>query len=873
MSGLFRRMFYSRHDAKFLVDTKQGSKRHAFSAFPVRNNATDAPSMIAGRGHSRKNSRDLDDIDEDGDNTGECSSSNPTVKRLMEDELGKGKQLKIPNDEVERILADLGHGFCLDKSSTQNSKSKQEQNNSTSFTMAVPSRSSDPTGSNRTKEAEENELGFALADFLGQIHRYHDEGPHKNCKHKVLIQTKIDELDNPPCTIAYEKTPQGEERDSADGKHLCSRSGTQPEKFRDALEMLSSDNELFQKILQKPNSHVLESVQRRQNRQIGTRIEPTKMPEDTDSNKDIKGPNQNESPTKTHGKQSRRIFFWKKERSDRRHTAEGTNNSQAVNKIVILKPNARWIGPAAASSTQASELSATGSSKFSITEVRRRFRIVHSEPRKGRPSLYEDSLQKDPNWFKSSAFTIKKDTRQLTEQTSEEKSSSTTKRDFGSSTSSRQKKENDGPTEININIITSSKDESVFYDEAKKHLTYNLKDKSQTDKHPTLQISRSLVRILSLPQCSTPSPRSSPRETDCIYLCPEEENIHAIYKSHKEEFAKEESQSGNFSVSDACDTSEAQHEQAVQEKHYIKEESQETRQEEEIDKLDFLEKNGDAWCILAKQHRYKPSQDMTEEAESGQEHVEMFPCTPENDVEKLEFEEPSTPRPSAPIEQISQLFPDGNHEKQEQPSPISVLDPFFHDDIDCPDSEKIIKCSLQGDVLRPHYTTVDNSKQGIFWEDKDARLGYIKELLELSELCTYENLEVWYLEDELISPCLFEELHQGKQIDDTKLLFDCICEAVAEIQGIYFRSPPCLPSLRHTIRAPPTGRNLISEINKYVERHLHHQFPSTLDQLISKDLEDGSWMDLPSESEEITVVIWDCMLDELLEEFVYDLWI
>lgn len=171
------------------------------------------------------------------------------------------------------------------------------------------------------------------------------------------------------------------------------------------------------------------------------------------------------------------------------------------------------------------------------------------------------------------------------------------------------------------------------------------------------------------------------------------------------------------------------------------------------------------------------------------------------------------------------------------------------------------------------YTTGDGSDQGIFWEDKDLRLGYIKEILELSELCTYQNLEVWYLEDELISPCLFEELHQCNQIDDKKLLFDCICEAVTEIQYRYFRSPPCLPSLRHSIRAPPTGQTLISQINKRVERHLHYQFPNTLDQLINMDLEGGIWMDLWSESEEVTVVIWDCILDELLEEFVYDLWV
>ncbi|KAF8772742.1 hypothetical protein HU200_005433 [Digitaria exilis] len=132
----------------------------------------------------------------------ECSSSKPTVKRLMEDELGKVKQLKIPDDEIQRILADLGHDVYLDKKSTQNSKSKGDQNYSTSITTSVPSGSLDPSGSKCMEETEDNELEFALADFLGQIHRYHDKQPHKNCNDKdelctelkVLIQTKLNEI-------------------------------------------------------------------------------------------------------------------------------------------------------------------------------------------------------------------------------------------------------------------------------------------------------------------------------------------------------------------------------------------------------------------------------------------------------------------------------------------------------------------------------------------------------------------------------------------------------------------------------------------------------------------------------------------------------
>uniref|UniRef100_A0A0A9F6I9 Uncharacterized protein n=1 Tax=Arundo donax TaxID=35708 RepID=A0A0A9F6I9_ARUDO len=80
------------------------------------------------------------------------------------------------------------------------------------------------------KEAEENELELALADFLGQIHRYHDEWPHKNCKNKselcaelkLLIQTRINELNNPPYNLAYEQISQSEDKEIADGKHLCS---------------------------------------------------------------------------------------------------------------------------------------------------------------------------------------------------------------------------------------------------------------------------------------------------------------------------------------------------------------------------------------------------------------------------------------------------------------------------------------------------------------------------------------------------------------------------------------------------------------------------------------------------------------------------
>jgi hypothetical protein len=82
--------------------------------------------------------------------------------------------------------------------------------------------------------------------------------------------------------------------------------------------------------------------------------------------------------------------------------------------------------------------------------------------------------------------------------------------------------------------------------------------------------------------------------------------------------------------------------------------------------------------------------EMMEEADKSKEHEEVFPGSPENVVEKLEHQDPETPRPSASLELISQ---EENHEKQEQPSPVSVLDPLFHEDAGSPHNKSTIKCS------------------------------------------------------------------------------------------------------------------------------------------------------------------------------------
>jgi hypothetical protein len=90
--------------------------------------------------------------------------------------------------------------------------------------------------------------------------------------------------------------------------------------------------------------------------------------------------------------------------------------------------------------------------------------------------------------------------------------------------------------------------------------------------------------------------------------------------------------------------------------------------------------------------------EMMEGADGSKEHDEMFPCSPDNVIENLEHQDQETTRPSVSFELVSQVE---THEKQEQPSTVSVLDPLFHEDADSPDNNEAlenkstIKCSIK----------------------------------------------------------------------------------------------------------------------------------------------------------------------------------
>lgn len=72
----------------------------------------------------------------------------------------------------------------------------------------------------------------------------------------------------------------------------------------------------------------------------------------------------------------------------------------------------------------------------------------------------------------------------------------------------------------------------------------------------------------------------------------------------------------------------------------------------------------------------------------------MSPISAEGIVEKLGQQEPETPEPRASTELISDGSPEQSNEKQERPSPVSVLESFF-EDIGSPDCMNEKECKLK----------------------------------------------------------------------------------------------------------------------------------------------------------------------------------
>ncbi|XP_023534329.1 uncharacterized protein LOC111795921 isoform X1 [Cucurbita pepo subsp. pepo] len=104
---------------------------------------------------------------------------------------------------------------------------------------------------------------------------------------------------------------------------------------------------------------------------------------------------------------------------------------------------------------------------------------------------------------------------------------------------------------------------------------------------------------------------------------------------------------------------------------------------------------------------------------------------------------------------------------------------------------------------------------------------------------------------------------------DCVLVFDYFNEVLEDVFQCYIRCSPWLSSYKAHIQAPNKENALYHEVMQHMDWPLlQQQPPQTLDHLCLRDLRCRTWMNYPTETEEIVTIIAESVLRELVIESV-----
>ncbi|KAL5991946.1 hypothetical protein ACLOJK_012858 [Asimina triloba] len=167
----------------------------------------------------------------------------------------------------------------------------------------------------------------------------------------------------------------------------------------------------------------------------------------------------------------------------------------------------------------------------------------------------------------------------------------------------------------------------------------------------------------------------------------------------------------------------------------------------------------------------------------------------------------------------------------------------------------------------------------------EADFDYVRDILRKSRFSIDGLLGAWYSPDQPVDPSLFEEIEcttlgKGSSPDDIggvsldhMLLFDLVNEVLLEIYErsfMYSHWPLCNNS---SIRPMPIGPQVLEEVWSSISWHLSCK-PEyfTMDYIVGLDLtkKDG-WMNIQPEAECVGLELEDWIIDDLLDEVTYDI--
>ncbi|KAL0913568.1 hypothetical protein M5K25_017036 [Dendrobium thyrsiflorum] len=835
MGGLISMFdFRQGRSARLLSDKKCGSARDSGTSYP--SNKDDLP------GKNEENHGDAENLanlsDAEADETDEANLGVTSIKALMEEEMSRMHYpRKESSSKIEWLKAELELEANSEKSHNERSKNSlvgsDDLANELNFSTRLTSQQSDYPNVSKLLSSDIDVAAF-MVDYCSTSFHFKDshlefKNKTDQCPSRVSMEDlKKSELDNESVTILQKAIVDIakallQQKSSNSSKLVGNTEVQRAEEFSNALEMLNSNKDLFLKLLGDPNSPIRKYIENLQN----VRIPPSKLDENH-LLRELPG-------SKEHQKQSGHHLFRRREKLTVASQSNECTDAKVVNKIVILKPSfVKNQNPSNTVNTKSSIQSHCGvenkedgeelSSHFSLKEIKRRFRSAVGGSRKERLSIAMDGILHKIPYGKQTSSKNETSALESKDQKKSNNKEIQKKNELTLSTKSFREQKN-----LNKNAAPQILyREAAFYDEARKHLSELLQMESKVDSLPPIQVSKSLGRILSFPGFNYFSPRLSParekepesaQEKTSVFLRHSNQNVDTKYfnsSRHKESFPitnnSQEAKNGSMMITEVEDCMQ------------IEESSHEEAQFASISNEDDL-----------------PSEIFKEEGSS------ML-------LEPIKFEEmfqPSTPTASTSAAQQEPRDTECAIDNTGRPSPISVLEPLYYEDVNSPAS-LITEHEINGDrKTQPREPQIDTSAAASGSIDSEAN-----SVMEFDEASLFDELEISY----------------GFLIKDPKFLFDSIDEVVTEIKQRHFSCSPWVSLICPSIRPLQKQEDFINEAYKRINWHVDVQFPMTMEQAVKKDFHGGAWFDLQLEAEDAVAEIGNEILDYLFEETALELW-
>ncbi|PSS04357.1 hypothetical protein CEY00_Acc20207 [Actinidia chinensis var. chinensis] len=692
-----------------------------------------------------------------------------------------------------------------------------------------------------------------------------------------------------------------------DGKHLTEDEKIEQSKeFKDALQTLSSNKELILKLLKDPDSLLVKHIEDLE----GAQLEKEQSLLDGE----VKTSKPSEPVTR-----KQHNFFRRKSKTEEKIPSNEQVNCRASSRIVILKPG---LPSVESFETEANLTSSSQShhsfgtkvhternvSQFSFTEIKRKLKHAMGKERHSAPS--DDITRSDPCTYQNSGNSDKGNGGAKGGWNSPNRNHFYNEKFARPARSIKNKDKSCKPkdTETSMGNRTDEypmpREYNNIYIEAKKHLLEMMSNGDEIEEISSIQLPKTLGRILSLPEfnlspiCSPSvdkehsfvmtqrrlSPRNNShmisegqltQEKDVSHLDSPRQNLNSQSCIAEDPEDKEKSCTSNSDVLDELNSANAV-EKAVcsmgpeksSEGAAKSVEITNASVQEETKGLDMSDEQCGSSVI-----RDDQNSDHTEVCDE-EEHPQYLK------LDSLEQDQllssPVTSPPSCSTTKHVDL--EGANESTERPSPVSVLEPLFPDD---DISSTIIKFqavepSIQPQQIHFEERVSSTTNQEIFirvsMEDEESAFEYVEAVLLASDLNWDEFLSRWLSSDQILDVSLFDEmeLFSSRSFHDQKLLFDCTNEVLEEVCEHYFGCSPWVSFVKHNIRPIPRGKDLIHEVWDGVEWNLLPQpSPHTLDQIVRKDMEkSGTWMDLRSDVEGIGIEIGEVIFEELVEDVI-----